>query len=290
MRRPPSLSYASHQPSGVGDKHKFAQIYVLDVADATQRRLEIAPALRPHVLEQLHMMMLEHNHLARTFRAAASSGVPHLMWHGDSEMEAFEIGAIVARPGFNRNIVVARHDGRFQSIHASHQYYHALTYPLLFPTGCPGWHPNIPFGNGGVRTVSLPEFMRYKMMHRSVPSHVQRCERLALEYICDAQAQAEARELEFHARSTQQAKYRAASAKAIIENINSELLDVGTPVILPANFTGPFTEMRVTCAFWLQTIRFSQVLPSVVFRCDGFASPFWQTGPIHYYDLQPRLD
>ena len=184
-------------------------------------------------------MMLEHNHLARTFRAAASSGVPHLTWHGDSEMEAFEIGAIVTQPGFNRNIVVARHDGRFQSIHASHQYYHALTYPLLFPTGCAGWHPNIPYGSGGDRrNVSLPEYMRFQMMHRAVPSHVQRCERLALEYICDAQAQSEARELEFHATAVQQAKYRAASAKVIIENINSELLDVGTPVILPASFTG----------------------------------------------------
>ena len=166
-------------------------------------------------------MMLEHNHLARTFRAAASSGVPHLTWHGDSDMEAFEIGAIVTQPGFNRNIVVARHDGRFQSIHASHQYYHALSYPLLFPTGCAGWHPNIPYGSGGDRrNVSLPEYMRFQMMHRAVPSHVQRCERLALEYICDAQAQSEARELEFHATAVQQAKYRAASAKVIIENIN----------------------------------------------------------------------
>ena len=230
--------------AGVGEKHKFAQIYVLDVADATQRRLEIAPALRPAVLEELHTLMLHHNHLARTFRAAAAVGVSHLTWHGDSETEAFEVGAIVARPGFNRNIVLARHDGTFQSIHASHQYYQALTYPLLFPTGCSGWHPNIPFGTAGGRKVSLSEFMRFHMMHRNAPSHVQRCERLALEYICDAQAQVEARELEFHATAAQQAKYRAASAKSIIENINASLHDMGTPVILPASFTGSFCYMN----------------------------------------------
>jgi hypothetical protein len=46
-------------------------------------------------------MMLEHNHLARTFRAAASSGVPHLTWHGDSEMEAFEIGVSAFLAGYN---------------------------------------------------------------------------------------------------------------------------------------------------------------------------------------------
>ena len=55
--------------------------------------------------------MLEHNHLARSFRAAASSDTPSLTWSADDELEAFEIGAIVARPGFSRNIVVSRSDG-----------------------------------------------------------------------------------------------------------------------------------------------------------------------------------
>ena len=182
--------------------------------------------------------MLEHNHLARSFRAAASSDTPNLTWSADDELEVFEIGAIVARPGFSRNIVVSRSDGLFQSISTSNQYYHALTYPLLFPTGCPGWHTKLPFGSGIERCVSLAEYMRFLLMHRDVPSHLQRCERLTLEFICDAQAQVEARELAFHASAVQQAKYRAASAKTVIENINSLHDDVGTPVILPASFTG----------------------------------------------------
>jgi len=47
--------------------------------------------------------------------------------------------------------------------------------------------------------------MRYKLMHRDVPTHVQRCERLALEYYCDAWAQVEARNLAFHKQASQQA-------------------------------------------------------------------------------------
>jgi hypothetical protein len=208
--------------------------------------LEIAPELKPAVLETIHRWMQVHNPLVRAFRAAASRGAPHLTWSGDDEMEAFDVGAIVDRPGFNRNVVVSLHDGRFQSIHASHQFYHALAYPLLFPTGCAGWHPNLPFGRSGDRRVSLPEYMRFKMQHRIEVSHLQRCERLTLEFICDAQAQVEARELQFHATAAQQAKYRTASAKTVIENVNATLADTGTPVILPASFTGECLKIYMT--------------------------------------------
>jgi hypothetical protein len=119
-------------------------------------------------------------------------------------------------------------------INDSHQLYHALAYPLLFPTGCPGWHPKCEF-NG--RLISLTEFMRYKLMHRDCPTHVQRCERLALEYYCDAWAQVESRNLAFHQQACQQAKYQASSARAIFDQLSVvDAHHIGVPVVLPASY------------------------------------------------------
>jgi hypothetical protein len=220
-------------------KHQFAQIYVLDTADATNRRLEIAPELRSDTLRQLHDGMLEHNHLTRSFRAAANRETPNLTWQGDDEMESFDVGAIIEKPGFRRDVVVSSNDGCFRSINIHNQYYHALTYPLLFPTGCPGWHPKMRTQFDDERMVTLPEYMRFLMMHRDAPTHVQKCERLTLEFLCDAQAQIEARELQFHSLAVQQAKYRTASAQRVVEQINAtNAADIGTPIILPASFTG----------------------------------------------------
>jgi len=212
----------------------------LNTDDATTRRLEIAPTLRPDTLNRLHILMLEHNHLARTFKTAAASDAVHVTWKGDDDMEAFDVGAIIAQPGFSRDIVVSRvSDNRLHSISANNQYYHALTYPLLFPTGCAGWHPKMIYGRSEHRKITLTEYMRFMLMHRDEPSHLQKCERLTLEYICDAQAQVEARELQFHALAIQQAKYRSASAQRVVSAINlRHAEDIGVPVILPCSFTG----------------------------------------------------
>lgn len=79
--------------------------------------------------------------------------------------------------------------------------------------------------------------MRYQLMHRDSPTHVQRCERLALEYYCDAWAQVESRNLAFHRQACQQAKYRAASAKVIMDQLcHDNAQEIGVPTILPASF------------------------------------------------------
>ena len=242
--------------------------------------MDIAPTLRPDTLRRLHDLMLQHNHLARSFKTAASSDAVHLSWKGDEDMDAFEVGAIVAKPGFRRDIIVSRLDGEMQSISTSHQYYHALAYPLLFPTGCSGWHPKLCFGDSLDRKISLKEYMRFVLMHRDQPSHLQRCERLTLEFICDAQAQVEAKELQFHSLAIQQAKYRSASANILVQRINDHLAeDIGTPVILPSSFTGSpkyyhrYADCRIVYPPPSQHIDCHQV----VLGRHGSAPTIWKT-------------
>ena len=79
--------------------------------------------------------------------------------------------------------------------------------------------------------------MRYKLMHRDSPTHVQRCERLALEYYCDAWAQVESRNLAFHQQACQQAKYQASSARAIFDQLSVvDANQIGVPVVLPSSY------------------------------------------------------
>ncbi len=79
--------------------------------------------------------------------------------------------------------------------------------------------------------------MRFKLMHRNSPTHVQRCGRLALEFYCDAWAQVEARNLAFHELASQQAKYQSASVRAIFDQLNTDnARQIGVPVVLPASY------------------------------------------------------
>ena len=226
-----------------GAQHCFSQIWTLDTEDATARRQQIMPDLRNSVLRSFHNLFIQFNPLARRFRQAAidATQLPELehnsigfTWHASDDTSNFEIGSVVENAGFQRNIIVRVHDGQLRCIHDGHRLYHALAYPLLFPTGASGWHYDMQYDD---RKISLTEYMRFLLMHRDRPTHIQSCERLALEFYCDAFAQVEARNLAFHKLATQQAKYVRASARSIMDQLHSENAHViGTPVVLPSSF------------------------------------------------------
>ena len=238
-----SLRVIDAVPAELGQPHSFAQIWALDTDNATQRRQELMPSLRCHDLSSMHDLFIQHNHLARSYRCAVASVVGNMhddnsavgfTWSATDELTRFEIASVIESAGFRRQIVIQCRGGRVQTISDGHRLYHALAYPLLFPLGNAGWHDEYKVGD---RTVSLTEYMRFLLMHRQRPSHVQRCERLALEFYCDAFAQVEARNLAFHKLASQQAKYQSASARAIIDQLSSDnARQIGVPVILPASF------------------------------------------------------
>lgn len=201
------------------------------------------PTLRTHVLSSMHDLFIRHNHLARSYCSAVAAVVADghvndtavgFTWSASDELTRFEIASVIESAGFRRQIVIRCRGGSVQSISDGHRLYHALAYPLLFPTGNAGWHDQFKVGD---RPVSLTEYMRFILMHRDRPSHVQRCERLALEFYCDAFAQVEARNLAFHQLASQQAKYQSASARAIIDQLSTDNARlIGVPVILPSSF------------------------------------------------------
>jgi hypothetical protein len=231
-----------------GNTHNFAQIYILDTMDATTRRLAIFPEkLKAETLSRLHNLMLLNNPYVRQYRQAAQDGVQELQWSSDDDILGMQMGAIVAQPGNGRTIVIrlaSDINNKLTFIHDSHQLYHTLAYPLLFPTGTHGWHSQlmrvVPFDHQQ-KSVSLSDYFRHMLMHRDSATHVQRCERLALELYCDAWAQVEARAAMFHRQPSQQAKYRVGRKCAIDDQLQCEGGDLNAasiPLILPSSFVG----------------------------------------------------
>ena len=226
----------------------FAQIYVLDVDQAAERRIAIMGGanaeLRRDHLTRLHSQLLLYNPWVRQFVSAALSDTPQLVWRCADDISAMQLGAIIAEPGDRRDIVVRRVDGPLTFLHDGHALYHPLAYPLLFPLGTGGWHDNMEVASlnyRNFRTVTLTEWGRYYLMHRDRPTHWQKCERLALEFYCDMWAQVESRNAHFHRLPSQQAKYRGARVAAIEDQLSAGVpaAAIGQPVIrLPSTFVG----------------------------------------------------
>lgn len=229
---------------GIQTAPNFAQIYILDTMDATARRQDIfGNRLQNAVLSCLHDQLLLFNPYVSQFRRAVAEGRDELVWSCDSDIMGMQMGAIVAAPGKSRAIVLQKQSGGLQFISDDHQLYHTLAYPLLFPTGQPGWHSRMQRfdrDTNDVRKVSLTDFMRYHLMLRAEPTHVQQCQRLTLEYLCDAWAQVEARAAAFHKLPTQQARYRVGRKCAVEDQLAREgdMSEASIPMILPSSFVG----------------------------------------------------
>jgi hypothetical protein len=82
-----------------------------------------------------------------------------------------QMGALVAVAGDKRSIVIKRQGNprELQMINDGHPLYHTLAFPLLFPTGSPGWFCGMtrsPDDGSPPRLVSLHDYGRYMLMHR----------------------------------------------------------------------------------------------------------------------------
>jgi len=219
----------------------FAQIYLLDPDDATNVRMEVQHSvLRPDVLRVLHNIMMHCNPWVRQFCQAATTAQPvRWRWDGADDNDAMHIGALIAAPGENRNIIIQLHDGPPQLIYDIHRLYHPLAYPILFPTGQVGWYLGMQ-STDGVRMTRV-DYLKYVIMRRGRLAHLQRCGKLTLEFYCDAWASAEAQLMEFHRRPQQQSLYRSSSRAALIDQLqHADAADIGVPVrtILPASVVG----------------------------------------------------
>jgi hypothetical protein len=226
-----------------GNDHKFAQIYLLDTADATNYRMQYQHnACDSNILSQLHEVMVATNPWVRQFRFAAANG-QDIKWRFDGEdvPDAMVLGAIIAEPGSSKHIQIHNQnaDDRPSIISDCHRLYHPLAYPILFPHGQTGWFLGMRSNDGS--SISRVQFLKFLMMRRANLTHLQKCGRLTLEFWCDAWASHEAQLMEFHRRPQQQAMYRSGSKSAVVDQMShADARDIGMPVptVLPSSVVG----------------------------------------------------
>ena len=167
---PPTNSSTPRRPAAIP---VFAQLYIYDEQPQLRHRLSNAARtfrsndnpddgfLLPNLLTQLQAMVMQHNPLAQLFKHAASLDDPRsrslqvTMTANDvpdgrryNLPTTSDIGGIIpdntatTRSPF-RDIVLRLRGGGLRSINELHALYDAYAYPLLFPFGEEGWHPDL---------------------------------------------------------------------------------------------------------------------------------------------------
>jgi hypothetical protein len=168
-------------------------------------------------------------------------------------LTADEVAAILIGDGSEnaaqRDIVLRTSSGGLQYINELHPSYMPLQYPLLFPQGEDGWHPNIPKSNdtfvlGANNTengkVTQAEFFGFHMQSRTGESQsLLRGGRLLQQYIVDTWASLEQNRLQYLQHN--QAKLRAEVYQGVWDAANTGDHDaamLGRRIVLPSNFQG----------------------------------------------------
>jgi hypothetical protein len=199
-------------------------MYIHDTKSERQNCHAVMPLLDPTTLDQLLTMMYNINCYVKVFKMArdmmAIEGAPTDLKLGliasrtkDARqynvLTVDEVIALMVGNGskvVNRcDVVVTQQVGPFQRISELHVGYMALHYPLLFPYGEDGWHPNIPL-NGVVvdadldedhvekfehqrkhRNAVMTKFYGYRLQHRDINGiALLRGDQLKHQYIVDA--------------------------------------------------------------------------------------------------------
>jgi hypothetical protein len=179
-------------------------------------------------------------------------------------LTADEVVTLMVGDGYEvvdrRDVVVAQQAGPFQRISELHVGYMALHYPLLFPYGEDGWHPNILL-NGVVvdadldedhaeesklqkkhYNVTMAEFYGYRLQHQDIDGiALFQGDRLRHQYIMDAYAAIEQNRLKY--LHLNKKKLRADLYQGLQDAItvgDNNAAAIGQRIILPSSFTlGP---------------------------------------------------
>ncbi|XP_074375072.1 uncharacterized protein LOC141716794 isoform X1 [Apium graveolens] len=263
-----------------GETPKYCQLYIYDIEHEVENRRNVvagSDSTDPEIMEGLLMMLNQHNILVHGFRMArerfkndepeectlkllssySAFGRPNPV--GPSN----EVGALIVRDLENsagwKDIVVMKKNRKLKRIYETNRHYMQLQYPIMFPFGDDGFHPEIKLQTkqGGRprklldpdvdpeetkhrEFVSLREYYAYKLMIRpneALTPHL--CGRLWQQYIVDAFTAVEQYRLDWV--RTHQTTIRTDLYSSIRDSLrkgDTDTSHVGKNIILPATFTG----------------------------------------------------
>jgi hypothetical protein len=177
---------------GYNEDARFVQLYIVDPAEAARVRGNFNDALIPQILEQLHTMIQHQNEFGRTLTTAAeyiaecrrnNQPLPHIYcniardgsvrnrrnYEAPTGMGVGEVAAFLPDQDANvphRMLAVRLSGGGLQYIPDTHAANFPLQFPLLFPFGTGGWHPEIAPARGQRQRITLLDWACYHLHER----------------------------------------------------------------------------------------------------------------------------
>ena len=227
----------SHLHPRNGIAPKYAQLYVLDSALATQHRLALAPNqdCLPEIMVKIDAFFRANNMYAKSYRMmheierdqidkAQREGTPipniSMVFNRDLRSSdkrydlptpsANEIAMVFTtddgQPPFERDFQVYSrrpidHNKNLISLHTNSPHLNPMVYALMFPYGDSGWQENIPGFLDSNRHITKLEFTAYQTQVRDFFNPVMRSGKLTQQWLVDSYLQVEANNLNYIKRN-----------------------------------------------------------------------------------------
>ncbi|XP_043469512.1 uncharacterized protein LOC122503140 [Leptopilina heterotoma] len=251
-----------------GDNRKYGQLYILDTDEAVMERLnnecnkkclqllmtEIDILLRDINIYAKSFKMMKELELEEEARAKLMNECPRSiqMWFKRDPKfsqskynvpSCNEVAVIFVsedgEPPIERDICI--HPRGSKSIPISSLSTHAdpMTYPLMFPSGDPGWTVNMKHTDG-VRNITPLQFYMYRLSYRGTFNPCLQMGKLTQQFIVDSWSKVEGERLKYI--RFEQKKLRAEMYCGLMDYMNNkatqENIRPGKMIILPSTFTG----------------------------------------------------
>ena len=236
---------------------KTAQVYVLEVHEATHRRLEITSSsshseLRSDWLIGLHMMLLSSNVLVQSFVAAHATSQPWTISLPSMEPRASSVNdsiiGCIANGGENltRTTVIPNSEGSNLIVFDDlNPYYQPIHFVLLFPYGNSQWGLHLSRARSDNRkrkrsepTLTCFDYLRFYIQRREAAGDVSlhHFGRLFEEWVVDVFLQAENINLKY--LKNHQSKFRRENCSALrAQALSVPAHSIGSPAThLPSSF------------------------------------------------------
>ena len=313
-----------------GNARLNGQLYVFgDGEYALEERMRGVPNLRPDVLRLIQNVLWDVNPYARAFQHfheleeqytqdADDNGEPaptvsmRLLERNKLDRRRnrplYDEVAVVftldneGRPSGYNHVVKSRADSNFQRISRLSSNLDPMCFPLLFPNGDPGWHPDLPriLSRPNRNRITQRMFYRYRLSQREGFNPLFSSKLLTQKYCVDAWVKSEANDLNFHKTSQTLYREKYNTLWDHVQNRQNRLGDPdkphGTVTVLPPSFPNSPRNM-------LNHFQDALAICTRVSKCDLFVTvtfnPKWRevqenlpegiTDPVHAPVLVARV-
>ncbi|EFP05098.1 hypothetical protein CRE_20673, partial [Caenorhabditis remanei] len=236
---------------GIGKPRNFAQVFIMDTEQAAAELAgrDMNFSCSKELFEKLISVLKENHPHAQSFQMmyeVENKEKEKAALYQEStanEVAVVYVGDSDEIPG-KRGTTVYQRSGNINSILLTDPNCDPMTYPLLFPTGQFGWHPNIEYtkSRGKRQRVTMREFYAYNLHVRKEFSPLFRSRKLFQQYVVDDWTRVEQNNLNF-IRNNQSLLHVESLSGLQDYVVGEEKGPVGIRITLPASFTGSPRDM-----------------------------------------------